>query len=129
MTRVRKRDKDQRIEQIIGNLLRVGLLIATAVVVAGAAVYLYRHGGDHVSYRIFRGEPLDLRMIDGIAALAADWRGRGLMQFGLLLLLATPVARVAFSVLAFARERDWFYVGVTMIVLTVLLYSMVGGYR
>jgi hypothetical protein len=50
--------------------------------------------------------------------------GRGLTQFGLLLLIATPVARVAFSVAGFFRERDYVYVGLTLVVLAVLLHSL-----
>jgi uncharacterized membrane protein len=49
---------------------------------------------------------------------------RGLIQLGLLLLIATPVARVAFSVLAFAEQRDWLYVSITLVVLAVLVYSL-----
>ena len=43
---------------------------------------------------------------------------------GLLLLIATPVARVAFSVAAFAEQRDRLYVVVTSIVLLLLIYSL-----
>ena len=56
------------------------------------------------------------------------FRGRGLIQFGLLLLIATPVARVAFSVAAFAIQRDRLYVVVTLIVLAILTYSLAGGH-
>jgi uncharacterized membrane protein len=49
------------------------------------------------------------------------------MQLGLLLLIATPVARVAFSVFAFALQRDRLYVVVTLAVLGVLAFSMTGG--
>lgn len=52
---------------------------------------------------------------------------RGIIQFGVLLLIATPIIRVTFSVLAFARQRDRVYVVVTLIVLVVLLYSLTGG--
>ena len=45
-----------------------------------------------------------------------------------MLLLATPVARVAFSVVAFALQRDRLYVAVTLVVLGILLYSIVGGH-
>lgn len=119
---------DQRIEQTVGNLLRVGLLVATLVVVVGATVYLARRGGEQPTYRLFHGEPPDLRGIAGIVDTALDWRGRGIIQLGLLILLATPVARVLFSIVAFVLQRDWLYVGITLVVLTVLLYSIVGGY-
>jgi uncharacterized membrane protein len=50
------------------------------------------------------------------------------VQLGVLLLIATPVARVAFSALAFARQRDYTYVALTLFVLAVLLCSLfVGG--
>ena len=119
---------DQQVEQTIGNLLRIGLILATAVVVAGAVLYLFRHGSEAPNYRVFRGEPADLRSIDGIVRDSLQPRGGGLIQLGLVLLLATPVARVAFSVVAFALQRDRFYVVVTLIVLAILLYSILGGY-
>jgi len=119
---------DQQVERLIGSLLRVGLMMATAVVVVGALIYLHRHGHEAPHYRIFRGEPADLRSIGGVLRDSMDERGRGLIQLGLVLLLATPVARVAFSVVAFALQRDRFYVMVTLVVLAVLLYSIVGGY-
>ena len=119
---------DQQVEQTVGNLLRVGLLISTAVVVVGAAVYLFNHGSELPDYRVFRGEPAELRGIEGIIALATEWRGRGLIQLGLLILLATPVARVAFSIVAFAVQGDRLYVAVTLVVLGVLLYSIFGAY-
>jgi len=119
---------DQQVEQAIGTLLRVGLMMATVVVVLGAVIYLFRHGAEQADYRVFRGEPADLRGIGGIVRDALQPRGRGLIQLGLLLLLATPVARVVFSIVAFALQRDRFYVTVTLVVLAVLLYSIVGGY-
>ena len=119
---------DQQVEQLIGDLLRMGLVAATTLVAVGAAIYLARHGGEQVDYRLFHGEPADLRGIVGVIGLVADIRGRGLIQLGLLVLLATPVARVAFSVFAFWVEGDWLYVGITLVVLLVLVYSIVGGY-
>jgi uncharacterized membrane protein len=124
----RPRWSDQQVEETVGNLLRNGLLIATALVLAGAVIYLARHGDEQPVYRIFHGEPPDLRGIAGIVDVALDWRGRGIIQLGLLVLLATPVARVLFSIVAFTMQRDRLYVGITVVVLAVLLYSIVGGY-
>jgi uncharacterized membrane protein len=123
----RLQHEEFRIEQTLGNLLRAGVLIAAAVVTVGAIIYLARHGGEAPAYKMFRGEPADLRSIGGIWSDAVALRGRGLIQFGLLLLIATPVARVAFSVYAFARERDTQYVAITLIVLALLAYSLIGS--
>ena len=118
---------DQRVEQTIGRLLRDGLIIAAAVVAVGAVVYLIRHGAQKPNYRFFSGQPADLRTIGGIVRETLDWRGMGLIQLGLVLLLATPVARVAFSVVAFALQRDRFYLLVTLVVLGILSYSILHG--
>jgi uncharacterized membrane protein len=118
---------DQETEEIIGNLLRTGVLLAAGIVTMGAVLYLLRHGGQAADYRYFHGEPKNLASLKGILHYAIEGRGRGIIQFGLLLLIATPVARVAFSIFAFARERDWMYVTFTCFVLAVLCYSLFGS--
>lgn len=109
-------------------MLRVGVLVAATVVLIGGSLYLVRHGTTLPDYRVFRGEPSDLRTVTGIAADALALQSRGVIQLGLLLLIATPVARVAFAGLAFAKQRDRLYVVVTLIVLGVLLYSLIGSH-
>jgi len=118
---------DQYVEDLIGNLLRVGVTVAAGVVLFGGSIYLVRHGLAAPHYRVFVGEPADLRSVSGIVRDALALRGRSLIQLGLLLLIATPVARVAFSVAAFAMQRDRLYVVVALIVLAVLMYSLTGG--
>jgi uncharacterized membrane protein len=118
---------DRRIENVMGNLLRAGVLLAAFVVSMGAVIYLVRHGHAPVDYRIFHGEPADLRTVRGIVRDSWAVEGRGIIQFGLLLLIATPVVRVAFSILAFAKERDGTYVVFTLIVFSILLYSLLGS--
>jgi uncharacterized membrane protein len=118
---------DQRMEDIIANLLRAGVLWSALVVLLGGLIYLARHGSSPADYRIFRGEPTDLRTVRGILHMAFALRGCGIIQLGLLLLIATPVARVAFAVWGFWKEHDRLYVVFTLIVLTILLYSLFGS--
>jgi uncharacterized membrane protein len=118
---------DQRIENILGNLLRAGVLLSALVVLIGGVIYLLRHGHSPMDFRVFRGEPADLRGVRGIIRDTLALRGRGIIQFGLLLLIATPVARVAFSIFGFAEERDRMYVMFTVIVFSILLYSLIGS--
>lgn len=117
---------DQKTEEIIGNLLRAGVMLAAAVVLAGGVLYLIGHWGARPDYRVFHGEPSDLREVSGIAHEAFAGSSRGIIQLGLLLLIATPIARVAFAVFAFAAEHDRMYVVFTLIVLGVLMYSLIG---
>ena len=118
---------DQRIDEIMGKLLRTGVILSAIFVLAGGALYLIRHPAPVTDYHVFQGEPTELRTVTGIFHEALALRGRGLIQLGLLLLIATPIARVAFSLLAFLYERDWTYVLVTLIVLGLLFYSLFGG--
>ncbi len=118
---------DTQTETLMGNLLRAGVTLAAAIVLLGGLLYLIEHGGEQPDYRVFNSQPANLRSVTGILGEAFSLSGLGLIQLGLLALVATPVARVLFSIVAFARERDWTYVGITLIVLAVLAYSLIGG--
>jgi len=118
---------DRKVEDLVGSLLRAGVFLAAVVVFCGAIVYLAKHGGEPADYRVFHGEPNQLRTISGILREALAFQGRGIMQLGLLLLIATPVARVALSTVGFAAERDRMYVGFAVMVLVILLYSLFGS--
>jgi uncharacterized membrane protein len=121
---------DERVEQVLGNLLRAGVILAAAIVLAGGVLYLWEQGwGDAKSnLRVFQGEPPELRSPSGIVRDALTGDSRGIIQLGLLVLVATPIARVVFSIFAFIRQRDRTYVTVTLIVLGMLIYSLAGGY-
>jgi uncharacterized membrane protein len=119
-----ERMTDKRAEAIIGNLLRAGVTIAATIVFAGGIAYLVQHGAEIPDYKTFRGEPDRWRHVSGILKAAVALDSAAIIQLGLLLLIATPVARVAFSVFAFREERDWMYVVITLIVLALLLYSL-----
>src|SRR5271166_293561 len=88
-----KLQEDKRIDMFMGMLLRTGVLLAAAIVMIGGIVFLTRHRAPVTNYRVFQGEPVELRTLRGIFREAAAWHGRGLIQLGLLLLIATPVAR------------------------------------
>ena len=119
---------DTRVEQTMGNLLRAGVLLAAVVTAVGGAVFLAKRWDEPVPDRhAFHGQPAELCGLSGIVGFAFDGRGQGLIQLGALLLIATPIARVAFSVYAFARQRDRLYVVVTLAVLGLLLLSLFGS--
>jgi uncharacterized membrane protein len=118
---------DERVEEIISKLLRIGVTASALIVLWGGLLYLIRDGRQPTpDLRQFKPEKLcnPIRIVNEAAAL----RPLGLIMFGLLLLVATPVARVIFSVAAFALQRDYLYVFFTLLVLTILLYSLFSGY-
>jgi uncharacterized membrane protein len=119
---------DEQVEQMVGRLLQIGVLVAALVVLVGGIVYLIHDGLASADHHHFHGEPKALRSFWGIGTEATDLRSRGLMQLGLLLLILTPVSRVALTVFAFIRQRDYTFIAVTLIVLGLLVYSLLSGY-
>ena len=117
---------DQRIENIIAGMLRAGVIVSTTLVFGGGVWYLSQFGEGRPEYGTFHGEPPMLRSVSGIVRGAVALDARSWIQLGLLLLIATPVARVFFSIFAFAAQRDRTYVVITLIVAVVLLYSLFG---
>jgi uncharacterized membrane protein len=121
------RISDQNIERIVSVVLRSGVLLSASVMLAGGIYYLIRHGEELADFRTFRGQPSVDRYIGQIIEGAVQLRARSIIQAGILLLIATPILRVAVSLVGFALERDGKYVVITAIVLLVLLYSVVSG--
>ena len=117
---------DSALDSKISMLLQVGVYSSAAVVLLGGILYLTHHGDDRPDYHAFHGAPDGLNSISGIIAGALHGRALAILQFGLLMLIATPVARVIFSVYAFLAERDYLYVVISAIVLAVLIYSLAG---
>jgi uncharacterized membrane protein len=122
-----KKWTDERIEIIMGNLLRIGVILAAVTVCIGGVFYLIKFGLHQPHYAIFKGEPAEYRTLSGIFHQAFSFHRRGIIQLGLLLLIATPIARVFFSIIAFFLERDYIYVLVTSIVFCLLMFSLVFG--
>ena len=118
---------DHDVEQLIGRLLQVGVMISAAVVLFGGALFLAQHGGAPVGFHEFSTTPTPLWSVGGIlrGALALD--SASIVQLGLVLLIATPVMRVALTLVAFAMQRDRLYVALTGVVLVLLLYGLIWG--
>ena len=127
MTDSTPRLSEHEIEQVIGRLLQYGVLFAAAVTLVGGVMLLVHHGSTPASFSVFQGEPAHLRSLSAIVSGAFSGGATSVVQLGLLLLIATPVVRVAFTLVAFALQRDRLYVLVTTIVLALLLYGLVFG--
>ncbi|MDE3166728.1 MAG: DUF1634 domain-containing protein [Acidobacteriota bacterium] len=113
-------------DRMIGVLLRAGVLASAAITLAGGVWHYIQHGPAMPSFAVFHGEPVEFRNLSGVLAGIARGDSEALIQLGLLMLIATPIARVALCVAAFAAERDRTYVVITLVVLGVLLASAAG---
>lgn len=114
---------DKNIESVLGFLLRIGVITAGSIVVVGAILFLFRHGLETPSYHIFKPDSFSFADFRNLFIGIIRFRSVSIMEFGILLLIATPVLRVLFSVFAFAYEKDYMYVIFTLIVLIVLIFG------
>jgi uncharacterized membrane protein len=115
--------RDYQMDRVISVVLRGGVLLSAGLLILGAFLYFARvlvggapanplnfpHSLGDVFHGLGQGDPL------------------AILALGLIVLLLTPVARVLISIFAFARERDWLYVGITTLVLLILLVSFLLG--
>jgi uncharacterized membrane protein len=111
-------------EVIISGVLRGGVLLSAAVITAGVIAFYWRYflaGRRGISNRPFPHSP------EAVVSGLAHGDPLAIIALGLLLLLATPVLRVAVSIVAFALERDWRYTAITALVLAILIVSFLLG--
>jgi uncharacterized membrane protein len=118
---------DRQIEKTVALILRAGVLLSGSIVLGGGLYFLARHGSEHVNFRLFQAQPAIDRVVHQIVLGAVHLRARSIIQFGILLLIATPIVRVAVSLVDFAIEKDWTYVWITAFVFAVLMFSLLSG--
>lgn len=127
---------DQRLELVIAMLLRIGVAAAALLVAAGGILALRHPDLPAPSYSVFHapGTPeaataghVAIHSITSIFRNLKDGSGLSIIALGLLVLIATPIARVVFALVGFARERDALYTVISLLVLAILIFSLVHG--
>jgi uncharacterized membrane protein len=123
--------KSHVIEAVISMILRLGVVLSIAIIAVGLTLTFVHH------HEYFRSRPALGSLIDARTSYTAsvssvlhgtrELRGQSIVMLGLLVLIATPVLRVAVSVVLFAVERDMLYVAITAVVLALLLFSFLIG--
>lgn len=124
-----ERPTDHELDVSVAAMLRFGVTLAAIVAALGGALYLKHPSATVPDYSVFHPADSGLTTLHGIFMGVVHHRPKSIIQFGLTLLIATPVARVVFCVVGFARQRDRLYVIVSSIVLLVLIYSLSKGVR
>ena len=128
MSEVKKNNiNDRDIQVILGTLLRAGVLLSMAFVILGGVIYLVNHQGVITDYNVFKPELAKFSSIGAIFSGLLSFKGDAIVQFGILMLIFTPIARIVFSIFSFALERDYLYVFICFIVLAIIAVSLSGG--
>lgn len=115
---------DYDIEAVMGRLLITGVVVSGALILTGGIYYIIQNGFSVPHFKTFRGEPSNLRSVKQIFRGVIHFDSLSIIQMGLLLLIATPIARVIFAVTGFFIEKDFLYVIISLIVLAIIAYSI-----
>ena len=124
-------DRVHKVELVISRLLRVGVLTSLLIVLAGTVVTFVHHP----HYLSSRRDLVNVtkpgaefpHSLPSVVRGIQHSQGRAIVTLGLLLLVATPVLRVAVSVIAFVYQRDRTFVVITSVVLLLLITSFMLG--
>ena len=116
--------QDQKLEAAIGLMLRTGVSVAAGVILLGGILYLRHPGNPAPDYTHFHAAPAEALSIRGTLAGVLRGSDLSIIQFGVLLLIATPIVRVLFALVGFAREGDRLYAWVSAIVMGILVFSL-----
>ncbi|HVW97935.1 MAG TPA: DUF1634 domain-containing protein [Mucilaginibacter sp.] len=119
--------KDTDIQKLVGQVLRGGMIVSISIVFFGGIFYLWRHGHSVPDYKAFKGIPAFLQHTDSLISAAFALKGQAIIQLGIVLLVATPILRVMFSTVGFLLEKDYLYVGISLLVLIIIFASMLSG--
>jgi uncharacterized membrane protein len=122
-----ERLSDLALERSIARMLIVGITLAALLVIVGGLLLMRQPHVGLPDYRHFHGEDISMRSVSAITRGAAHLAPLSVIQFGILVMIATPIVRVAFCVGGFLRQRNGLYIAISLIVLAVLLYSLTKG--
>lgn len=119
--------EDKDVAMLVGKTLRTGVLVASITTILGGLIYLFLRAGDLPKYHVFKGADPDLRHLPGILQRVTHFDGMGIIQLGVVVLIATPIIRVVLSAIGFLIEKDYMYVFITLLVLAIILFNMLAG--
>ena len=118
---------DKDIQVILGTLLRAGVIISMSIVLIGGALFLIHNKGGITDYKVFKPELAKFSSIAEIFKGVLTFHGDAIVQFGILMLIFTPIARIVFAIFSFLIERDYLYVLIGFIILAIITISLNGG--
>jgi uncharacterized membrane protein len=120
--------KDKDMQLLLSHVLRAGTIISVTIVFIGGVFFIYRHGQSISDYHKWNGIPNFIRTTSGIFHGIWALKGQAMIQLGIVMLIATPILRVIFSAIGFVLEKDYMYVGISLLVLGIIFFSMMSGH-
>lgn len=120
---------DKQIERqiILGKILRYGVWSAMFIVGFGAVLYLIQHGTDSINYSSFQPDLVQMESLTNMISGILSAQGKSIIQFGLIVLIFTPISRLLLAVYSFLLEGDYLYVVIGLIIMFIISGSLFLG--
>jgi uncharacterized membrane protein len=116
-------------EHWISSVLRAGVFVSAAVILLGGLVFLLNGAGPsdpHSMNQLLDGDYANRASLDALLRGLERGRGTAYADVGLLLLILTPVIRVAMTFVLFLLQKDWLFTTITGIVFIILVLGVSG---
>jgi len=117
--------QDKDLQSFIGNLLRIGVLVAMSIVVIGTVLYMFQYGQETIHYSSFT--PDNVFSLSDFFQRLIHGNSSAIMELGVIVLIFIPIARVLFTMIGFWLEKDRMYTLIAFIVLCIIAYSLFFG--
>lgn len=124
------KEASREIGLILGKVLRIGVYSACIIAAIGGIIYMFYDNAILPNYKAtteFTGTAENLRDFKDIFRGVLALNGASIIQLGVIVLIATPIIRVALSIFTFLYEKDYLYVVITIIVLCIIMINMFFG--
>lgn len=123
-TKIKVGHANKEMQHVLGAFLRIGVVVSILVMVTGGVVYLLNNADKKESFEVFNPQNTTYISLATIFNGLKTFNGLAIIQFGVLLLIFTPIARIFLAIYAFVVEKDYLYVVIGVLVLLIIFISL-----
>jgi len=120
-----EKELEHVIQKRMGRILFWGMMVCTAIILTGGALYLSEHAGAKANFGVFITSQNQPRTLSAVVKGIVSSNGGAIIAAGILLLVVLQYVRVALSIGMFVRMKAWFFTGISVFILGVLLYALI----
>ena len=125
---MKKAFTDLDLNRSVGNLLRLGVILSVTTSIIGF-IKLFTEGFEMPkSYKLLNTATTSEKVWGQFWHSLLNLEGLAIIQLGILMLIFTPLMRIVFALIGYFKEKDYTYVIISFIVLTIMVISFLTGY-
>jgi uncharacterized membrane protein len=120
----KKATTTQDLQNVIGNFLRMGVILSVVIVAIGGIFFLIRHANEKVTFGVFKANQSQYTSIEQILDGLLVLDSLAVVQLGVLVLIFIPIIRVILAIYSFLVQKDYLFVAIGIIILLIITCSL-----